>query len=72
MKINDYMTINEAAYRWDVNIETLKQRLKPSRNKQLDDLIKDGYVKYFKHPNKARGEWIISRDFMEKYYEKEN
>lgn len=72
MKINDYMTINEAAYRWDIKIERLKERLKPSRNKGLEELIECGIIKHFKHPDKARGEWILSKEFMEKYYGKEN
>lgn len=71
MKINDYMTPNEASYRWGVNIEAIKERLKPSRNKNLDELINQGLVKFFKHPDKARGEWIVTREFMEKYYGKE-
>lgn len=72
MEINNYMTPNEAADRWGVKIETLKERLKPSRNKKIDDMIAGGLVKYYKHPNKARGEWIISKEFMEEFYGKEN
>lgn len=71
MKINNYMTPNEAAYRWNIDIERLKERLKPSRNKSLDELINSGLIKYFKHPDKSRGEWIVSSEFMEKYYGKE-
>lgn len=70
-EIDNYMSVSEAAYRWGISIETLKERLKPSRNKNLDELIKSGLVKYFKHPKKQRGEWIISREFMEKYYGEE-
>lgn len=65
------MTPNEAAYRWDVKIEALKERLKPSRNKNLDELIEKGLIKYYRHPERARGEWILSREFMEKFYGKE-
>jgi len=68
VSIDDYMTPNEAAYKYGVNIERLKEKLKPSRNQHLDELIYDGLIKYFKHPDKTRGEWIISKDFMEKYY----
>ena len=71
MNINDYMTPNEAADRWGIKIEALKERLKPSRNKNLDELIKDGLIKQYKPIGKQRGEWILSRDFMEKYYGKE-
>lgn len=71
MNIDNYMTPNEAAHRWGVKIETLKERLKPSRNKHLEDLIDKGLIKYYKHPDRARGEWILSREFMEKYYGKE-
>lgn len=73
MKIDDYMTINEAAYRWDININTLKQRLKPSRNaEQIEQLKKKGLIKSFKRPDAQRNEWIISRGAMELWYGKEN
>lgn len=71
MNINDYMTPNEAADRWDIKIEALKERLKPSRNKNLDELIAEGLIKQYKPVGKVRGEWIISKDFMEKFYGKE-
>jgi len=71
MSIDKYMTPNEAAYRYGISIEALKERLKPSRNKHLDQHIEDGLIKYFKHPDKARGEWIITKDFMDKYYKKD-
>lgn len=71
MDINDYMTVNEAVYRWGASPESVKQRLKPSRNKSLDQLIDSGLVKYFKHPERTRGEWILTKYFMEKYYGKE-
>lgn len=71
MTINDYMTPNEAADRWGIKIETLKERLKPSRNKNLDELIAEGLIKHYKPEGKARGEWIISKDFMERFYGKE-
>lgn len=71
MSIDDYMTVNEAIYRWSASPESVKQRLKPSRNKSLDQLIDSGLVKYFKQPGRTRGEWILTKDFMEEYYGKE-
>lgn len=65
------MTPNEAADRWGIKIEALKERLKPSRNKNLDELIEGGLIKQYKPTGKQRGEWIVSRQFMEKYYGEE-
>lgn len=72
MEINKYMTPNEASYRWDINLETLKERLKPSRNKnQIEDLKKKGLIKSFKRPDAIRNEWIITVNAMELWYGKE-
>lgn len=71
-KIDDYMTVNEAAHRWGVNIETLKERLKPSRSaEQIERLTEAGMIKAFIKPGGRRREWIISRDAMELWYGKE-
>lgn len=72
MKINDYMSPSEAAYRWGVSENTLKERLKPSRRgKDFDSLIEKGLIKYFIKPGGKRAEWIITREFMEKFHGKE-
>lgn len=73
MNINDYMTPNEASFRWGIPQETLKARLKPSRNKeQIESMESEGLIKSFKRPNQKRNEWIITREAMEKWYGKEN
>lgn len=73
MDINDYMTPAEAAYRWGIKQEALKERLKPSRNKEkIDNFIKRGLIKRFIKPGGTRSEWIISVDAMELWYGKEN
>ncbi len=72
MKINDYMTPNEASYRWGVHQERLKEKLKPSRNaEEIDQLKREGLIKSFKRPEGKRNEWIISREAMELWYGKE-
>lgn len=69
--IDDYMSPSEAAYRWSIPLETLKNKLKPSVNKNLEEAIKSGIVKSFKHPEGKRNEWIISVSAMEMWYGKE-
>lgn len=72
MEIDNYMTTAEAAYRWGINQETLKEKLKPSRNaKQIEEFKKKGLIKSFKKPGGKRNEWIISREAMELWYGKE-
>ncbi|MCF3942227.1 helix-turn-helix domain-containing protein [Oceanobacillus alkalisoli] len=72
-EIDNYMTPAEAAYRWGIKIERLKERLKPSRNnEEIEQMVKDGQIKYFIEPGKKNRSWIISTDAMEKWYPKES
>lgn len=66
--INNYMTPSEAAHRWNVPQETVKNYLKPSKNKNIDQMIKDGLIKYFQKPDGTRKEWIISKEAMEIWF----
>lgn len=64
-EINKYMTPSEAAYRWGENQDTVKNKLKPSKNKnQLDEMLDQGLIKFFKKPDGIRKEWIISEQAM--------
>lgn len=72
-EIDKYMTPAEAAYRWDIKIERLKEKLKPSRNNdQIEEMVKKGLIKYFIEPGKRNRSWIISADAMKKWYPKES
>lgn len=71
MKINDYMTPNEAAYRWGKNQETLKNKLKNSLNaEEIKCMEKEGLIKSFIRPDGKRKDWIISTQAMEKWFPK--
>lgn len=73
MEIKNYMTPNEAAYRWGLNQETVKNKLKPSLNKEeIEQMEKDGLIKSFVKPEGKRKEWIISKDAMEKWFGKKD
>lgn len=72
MEIDKYMTPSEAAYRWEVNQETVKNKLKPSINKNINEFIDQGLIKFFQHPDGKRKEWIISEQAMEKWFGKKN
>lgn len=70
-EIDNYMTPTEAAYRWGINPETVKSRLKPSLyKKQINEMVEQGLIKFFQNPNGTRKEWIISTDAMEKWFGK--
>lgn len=72
LSIKDYMTPNEASYRWGVEREALKERLRPSRNeKQIQEFKDKGLIKSFRRPDGKRNEWIISSEAMEMWYGKE-
>lgn len=69
MKIDNYMTPNEASYRWGINQETVKSKLKPSINKkEIERMEKDGLIKSFVRPNGKRKEWILSKDAMYQWF----
>lgn len=67
-KIDDFMTVSEAAYRWNIPLETVKNKLKPSVNKDLNKMIDDGLVKYFQKPNSRMKSWIISKQAMKIWF----
>lgn len=69
--IDDYMTPAEAAYRWGVNQDAVKNRLKSSQNKRLADQLDEGIVKYFQGPGSQRKNWIITATAMERWYGRE-
>ena len=66
--IKDYMSPAEAAYRWDLSINTLRQRLNINRHPSLKEDINENLVKGFTLPEGKSITWIISVKAMEKWY----
>lgn len=66
--INDYMTIKEAAYRWNIKTRTLLEKLNIKRRPALQKDLDNGIVKHFKSPDAKNGDWIISTDAMKIWY----
>ncbi len=64
------MSPSEAAHRWGVSLETVKNKLKPSvvGQESIDRLIDQGLIKYFQKPDGKRKEWIISVQAMEYWF----
>ena len=72
-EIDKYMTPAEAAYRWGLNQETVKNKLKPSLNKEeIEQMEKEGIIKSFVRPYGKRREWIISDEAMERWFGEKN
>lgn len=70
-EIDKYMTVNEAAERFNIPVDTIKSRLKPSIksfNKQTEQMLEDGLIKYYMKSGGQRKEWIISEDAMEIWF----
>lgn len=67
--IDDYMSPNEAAYRWGINQETVKNKLKPSLNEtEITKMEEEGLIKSFVRPGGQRREWIITADAMKHWF----
>ena len=63
---------SEAAYRWDVPIVALQEKMKPGRQgEKLEKWQRDGLLKYYVEPGKKRGVWILTREIMELWYGEE-
>lgn len=67
------MTIAEAAEKWGISQETVKNKLKISLNKdEIEEMLQQGLIKYYQKTDGKRKEWIISKRAMNKWYGKEN
>ncbi|MFJ7954187.1 hypothetical protein ACIQZG_22045 [Lysinibacillus sp. NPDC096418] len=64
--INNYMVLSEAAERYDVSLDMIKNRLKPSKvgQEQIDQWVSEGLIRL------SGRTWIISTDFMKMHFEK--
>lgn len=72
-EIEKYMTPAEAAYKWGITRDTLKNKYSPSmlNSKQANDLqimIERGLIKFFIPPHGKRKEWIITKEAMVKWF----
>lgn len=72
-EIENYMTPSEAAYKWGVKRDTLKNKYSPSmlnekQQEELQQMIDEGLVKFFLPPNGVRKEWIITRKAMFRWF----
>lgn len=74
-EIDNYMTVGEAAHHWNLPIETVKNKLKPSIKgvkEAIEMMDEEGLIKYSKHPDSKQGVWIITQQAMEKWFGKNN
>ncbi|MGN7402716.1 DNA-binding protein [Cytobacillus praedii] len=73
-EIDKYMTVTEAAHRWEVPVDTVQNYLKPSVPTtwaKTEKMIENGLLKYFQKPDGKRREWIISEQAMEIWFKKD-
>jgi len=69
-EIDKYMTVTEAADRWGIPVETLKNKLKPSVASswtQTEKMIEEGLIKYYQKEGGNR-QWIISEAAMIRWF----
>lgn len=63
--IDKYMTPAEASQKFNVSRKTLNSRL---NSKSINDDLDAGLIKKFVSDGSTRAQWILSKDFMIKYY----
>lgn len=66
MGIDDYMTVVEAAYRWQVSSYKLNRMLKDE--KAVQELLNHKLLKSFQLDGSSRIYWIIHVKAMERWY----
>ncbi|MGR5965486.1 helix-turn-helix domain-containing protein [Bacillus cereus] len=63
--LDEIMTPREACDRWGVTQEALRMKLKRGKDSKLvDELIREGKLKYYRPEEKQRGEWILTAEAM--------
>jgi len=74
-EIDKYMTVAEAAARWKISENTVRARLK-NREKvyvnAVNEMLRDGLIKYYVKPGGVRRDWIISEDAMFLWFGEKN
>lgn len=76
-EIDKYMFLQEAAIRWGIPYETVKNKVKPSlaKEEQIDSMIERGLIKYFESPRdpnrtykRDQKSWLVSIDAMHEWF----
>lgn len=69
-ELKDVYTVSEASCVWGINVETIKNKLKPSKTpqKKIDSMINRGLIKYYAKTDKERKEWIITKSAMQEWF----
>lgn len=64
--LDQVMTLGEAAKRYAVSLDMVKNRLKPSKvgQEQIDEWVAKGIIKL------SGRTWLISKDFMDLHFKK--
>ena len=64
--LEEVFTASEACERYNITMDQLKYRLKPSKagEEQISKEVKKGIVRY------SGSTWLISKDFMDYYFGK--
>ncbi|MEK7019837.1 helix-turn-helix domain-containing protein [Bacillus sp. FSL R9-9410] len=71
--LDEIMTPKEASKRWGIKQDALRMKLKRIKDSNVYEmLINEGKLKYYKHENNERGEWIITVEAMNVLFPKNN
>ncbi|MDM5254231.1 MarR family transcriptional regulator [Bacillus toyonensis] len=63
--LDEIMTPIETCDRWGITQEALRMKLKRDKDSRLvDELIREGKLKYYRPIEKQRGEWILTLEAM--------
>lgn len=76
-EIEKYMFLQEAALKYDISYETLKNKVKPSlaKQEQVEDMIERGLIRYYEPPRdpdkkyqKTQRYWLVTDEAIQEWF----
>ena len=76
-EIEKYMFLQEAALKYGISHETLKNKVKPSlaKQEQVEDMIERGLIRYFESPRnpdkkyqKTQRYWLVTDEAIQEWF----
>ncbi|HCF53584.1 MAG TPA: hypothetical protein DEU03_10605 [Bacillus sp. (in: Bacteria)] len=69
-EIEKYMFLLEASLKYDLNFETVRAKVKPTRanEEQLKDMMERGIIRYFQSGPKGKKYWLVTEQAIKEWF----